>query len=65
MPEPSIVEVNPRADYVRGVISKLEEVNPRETREWVPPRRDKVYKRPCICENKQPRAESDPQVPVS
>jgi hypothetical protein len=42
----SIAEVNPRADYVRGITSRLDGVNPGE----LPKRlfkRDKVYKRPC------------------
>jgi hypothetical protein len=60
---PSIAEVDPRADYVREVTSRLDGVNPGEIPKG-PPRRDKVYKRPCICENKSPRVESNPQVPV-
>ena len=31
MPWPSIVEVDPRADSIRGVTSRLDGVNPRET----------------------------------
>jgi hypothetical protein len=31
---PLIAEVDPRADYLRGVTSRLEGVNPEETREW-------------------------------
>jgi hypothetical protein len=31
---PSIVEVDPRADYLRGVTSRLDGVNPGKIREW-------------------------------
>jgi hypothetical protein len=34
---PSIAEVDSRADYVRGVTSRLDGVNPEEIREWATP----------------------------
>jgi hypothetical protein len=60
----SIVEIeNPRTDYVRRIIFRLNEVNFKKILKKLF-KRDKVYKRLCICENKSPRVKSNSQVPV-